>query len=115
MCAKAQLDAAVGRKVLHTLEQGIGLRFAYPVGMKALQMNRCLHAALRKQPGNDLLLEHATQLPGNAGREHESCLADVERETAGGADRIVEYLGTGRQHGLLAVAGRHHAAASMKI
>src|SRR5262249_36625431 len=115
MRAEAQLDAAVRRKLLHALEQGIGMRFADPVGMKALQMNRCLHAALRKQPGNDVLVQHARQLPGNAGREHESRLADVERETACRADRIVEYLGAGRQHGLLAVAGRHHAAASMEI
>ena len=48
---------------------------------------------------------------GTPGREEEARLADVEREAAGGADRIVEQLGAGGQHGLLAVVGRHHAAA----
>ena len=83
--------------------------------MEALQIDRGLHAALREEPRNDLLLEHAAQLARNAGREEEPRLADVEREAAGGADRVVEHLGAGGQHGLLPVVGRHHAAAPLEI
>ena len=51
------------------------------------------------------------QLPRHARGEEEARLADVEREAACSADGIVEQLRTRGQHGLLAVAGRHHAAA----
>ena len=65
-----------------------------------------------QQPRNDLLFEHAPHLARHARREEEARLADVHREAARGADGIVEHLGAGRQHRLLPVVRRHHAAAA---
>ena len=48
---------------------------------------------------------------GTPGREEEARAADVEREAAGGADRVVDDLRRGGQHRLLAVVRRHDAAA----
>ena len=79
--------------------------------MEALEVDRRRRAAARQQARDDLLLQHAAQLARHAGREEEARLADVEREAAGGADRIVDHLGRGGQHRLLAVVGRHDAAA----
>ena len=42
---------------------------------------------------------------GTPGREKEARLADVDREAAGGADRVVEHLGAGGQHRLLRLLG----------
>jgi hypothetical protein len=48
---------------------------------------------------------------GTPGGEQEARLADGDGKAAGRADRIVDELGIGRQHRLLAVVGGHHAAA----
>ena len=66
---------------------------------------------MAQQPRDDLFIEHAVQLARHARREEEARLADVEREAACRADGIVDQLGAGGQHGLLAIAGRHHSAA----
>ncbi len=83
--------------------------------MKALQVDHCLDAAALEQGGDDLLLEHASKLARHAGGEEEARVADVEREAAGGADRIVDDLAGCRQHRLLAVVRRHHAAAAVEV
>ncbi len=79
--------------------------------METLEEDRDLQAALGQQARNDLLLEHAPQLARHARGEEESRLADVEGESARGADRVVEHFGGGRQHRLLAIVGRHLPAA----
>jgi hypothetical protein len=82
--------------------------------MKPLQVNGRLQAALGEEPWDDLLLEHAPELARHSRREEEARPADVERESARGADRIVDHLGGGRQHRLLRVVGRHDAAALLE-
>ena len=110
--AKAELDAAVGDEVFDPGQQLIDVRLAEPVGMKALQVDCRRRAAARQEPGDDLLFEHAVELARHAGGEEKPSLADVERETAGGADRVVEDLGSRRQHRLFAVVRRHHPVAA---
>src|SRR5215470_17896407 len=100
---EAQLEAPVGDQRLHAGEQAVHVGLAEPVGVEALEADRGLLAAPREQTGDDLLLEHATQLARHAGREEEARLADVEREAARGADGVVEDLRGGGEHGLLAV------------
>ena len=112
MGAEAELDAAFRRQRLDPREQRIDMGFAEPVGMKPLQVDRRLLAAPGEKARDHLLVEHAVQLARHARREEEARLADVEREAAGGADRVVDDLGARRQHRLLAVVGRHHAAAA---
>src|SRR2546425_3433630 len=82
--------------------------------MESLEMDGRLQAAAGEESRNDLLLEHAAELARHPGGEEEAGLADVERKAAGGADRIVDQLGVSGQQGLLAVVGRHHAAAPAK-
>src|SRR5437870_1634532 len=108
--AEAQLHAAVGHQLLHAGEQRVHVRFAEAVGVEALQVDGGLETALREEPRDDLLLEHAPELAGDAGSEEEAGLADVHGEAAGGADGIVDDLRRYRQHGLLPVVGRHDAA-----
>jgi hypothetical protein len=79
--------------------------------VEALEEASRLPAAPREQPRDDLLVEHAVQLPRHARGEEKTRRADVEREAARSPDRIVEQLRTRGQHRLLTVAGRHHAAA----
>ena len=110
--AEAQLHAAVGHERLDTGEQRVDVGLAEAIGVKALELDRRLQPALGEQPRDDLLLQHALELAWHAGREEEARAADVQREAAGGADRVVDHLGGGGQHGLLAVVGRHHAAAT---
>ena len=112
--AEAELHAAVRHQLLHAGEQRVDVRLAEPVGVEPLQVDHRLHAALGEEPRDDLLLEHAPQLARNARREEEARAADVEREAARGADRIVDHLRGGGQHGLLPVVGRHHAAAPLE-
>ena len=69
------------------------MRFAEPIGMKALQMNRrCRRSG--QETWNDLLVEHAAQFARHAGGEEKARLANIERKAAGRADRIVDHLGT---------------------
>ncbi len=82
--------------------------------MEALQVDDAWRAAARQQARDDLLVQHAVQLARHARREEEARVADVEREAAGRADRVVEDLGRLRQHRLLAVVGRHDAAAAVE-
>ena len=112
MRAEAELGAAVRHQLLDPLQQVIDMRLAEPVGMKALQADRGLHAAFRQQARDDLLLQHAAQFARHAGGEEKPRLADIDRETAGGADRVVEDLGARRQHRLLPVVRRHDPAAA---
>src|SRR2546428_134067 len=87
------------------------MRFAEPVRMEPLQHDGRLHAALREESWDDLLLEHPMELAWHPRGEEEAGLADVEREAAGRADRVVDHFCGGGQHGLLPVVGWHHAAA----
>src|SRR5688500_8342749 len=87
------------------------MRLADAVRMKTLEEDRGLYTAAGEEARDDLLLEHAPELARHARREEESRLADVEREATGGADRVVEHLRRRGQHRLLAVVGRHDAAA----
>src|SRR5439155_14048202 len=80
-------------------------------GMKPLQMDRGRRTAARQQTWNDLLFEYAAQLARHAGRKEKARPADVEGKAAGGADRVVEDLGGGRQHRLLRVVRRHDPVA----
>ena len=112
MRAEAELDAAAGRQRLDPLQHRIDMRFAEPIGMEPLEEDRGLPAAPRQEPRDHLLVEHAVQLARHAGGEEEARLADVEREAAGRADRIVEHFRGRGQHRLLAVVGRHDAAAA---
>ena len=79
--------------------------------MEALEVDRGGCAAAGEQARDHLLLQHAPQFARHAGREEETRAADVHGETAGGTDRVVDDLGRGRQHRLLAVVRRHDAAA----
>ena len=88
------------------------MRFAEPVGVEALELDRGLRAAAGEQARDDLLLQHPAQLARHAGGEEEPRVADIHREAAGGADRVVEHLRVDRQHRLLAVVGRHDAVAA---
>ena len=67
--------------------------------------------AAGEQARDHLLLQHAAQFARHAGREEEAGTANVEREAARGADRVIDDLGGGWQHCLLAVVRRHDAAA----
>ena len=109
--AEAELDAAVGHQVLDPGEQLVDMQFAEPIGMEPLQVDHTRASAARQQARDDLLFEHAKQLARHAWGEEKPRLADVEREAAGGADRIVEDLGADRQHRLLAVIRRHDPVA----
>ena len=66
MGAEAELDATVGRELFHPGEQLVDVRFAEPVGVKPLQVNGRLQAALGEEPWDDLLLEHAPELARHA-------------------------------------------------
>ena len=110
--AEAELDAAVGNEVFDPGQQLIDMRLAEPIGMKALQMDRGRRSSARQEARDDLLFEHAVQLARHSGGEEKPSLADVEREAAGGADRVVEDLGGGRQHRLLRVVRRHDPVAA---
>ena len=112
--AEAELHAAVRHHLLHAGEERVHVRLAEPVGVEPLEMDHRLHAALGEDPRDHLLLEHAPQLARDARREEEAGAADVEREAARGADRIVDHLRGGGQHGLLHVVGRHDAAAPLE-
>ncbi len=115
MRAESELYAAVRRERLQSRQQAVGVRFADPVGMEALQKDRGLLAGLREQPWNDLLLEHPAQLARHARREEEPRLADIQGKAASGANRVVEHFGVRGQHRLLPVIRRHHAAAAVKV
>src|SRR5256712_1962921 len=56
---EAELHAAIGHELLHAPQQGVDVRFAEPVRMEPLQMDRRLQAALREEARDDLRLEHA--------------------------------------------------------
>ena len=114
MGAEAELGAAVGNQRLDPVEQRIDMRFAEPVGVKALQLDRRLGAAAREEARDDLLFQHAAQFARHAGGEEEARLADIHRKAAGGADRVVEDLGGHRQHRLFLVVGRHDPAAALE-
>jgi len=101
MGAKAELDTAVRDEVFDPGRQLIDMRLAEPVRMKALQVDHTRRAAARQEARDDLLFEHAVELVRDAGGEEKPGLADVESKAAGGADRVVESLGSGRQHRLL--------------
>jgi hypothetical protein len=90
--AEAELHAAVRHHLLHAGEERVHVRLAEPVGVEPLEVDHRLHAALGEDPRDHLLLEHAPQLARDAGREEEAGAADVEREAARGADRIVDHL-----------------------
>ena len=111
MRAEAELDAAVGHQRLDAGQQRIDVQLAEAVGMESLEEDRRRCAAARQQARDHLLLQHAVKLARHARGEEEPCLADIEREAAGGADRVVDDLRAGGQHGLLAVVRRHDAAA----
>src|SRR3989440_8438279 len=108
--AEAELHAAVGHERLDTGEQRVDVGLAEAVGVEALELDRRLQPTLGEQPRDDLLLQHALELAGDAGREEEARAADVDGEAAGGADGVVDDLGCRRQHRLLAVVRRHRAA-----
>ena len=108
---EAELHASVGHQLFDASQQRVDVRLAEPIRVEALQEDRRLQAALRQEPRDDLLLEHATELARHPGGEEEAGPADVEREAARGADRVVDDLCGDGQHGLLPVVGRHHAAA----
>src|SRR6266481_2832552 len=109
-----ELHAPVGHERFDARQEGVDVRLAEAVGVKALQVDDGLQAALCQEAGDDLLLEHAPELARHARREEEPGLADVEREAAGRADRVVDHLRGDRQHGLLPVVRRHYAAAPAK-
>jgi hypothetical protein len=108
---EAELHAASGVEVLYALQQFVSMRFTNAVGMKTLQVDRRRRAGAGEDAGDYLLLQHAAHLARHAGGEEEAGLADVQRETAGGADRVVDHLGGGGQHRLLDVIRRHDAGA----
>ena len=108
--AEAELHAAVRHQRLHPGEERVHVRLPEAVGVEALQEDGAGQAGLGEQARDDLLLQHAAQLARDAGGEVEARPADVHREAAGGPDRVVDHLRGGRQHGLLAVVGRHHPA-----
>src|SRR2546430_15350501 len=99
--AEAELHAAVGHERVHAGEERIDVRFAEPGRIAAAEVDRRREPAARQQPRDHLLLEHALELSRHARRGEEAGLADVDREAAGGADRIVDHLGGG-PHNLLA-------------
>src|SRR3989449_11052058 len=66
---EAELHAAIGHELLHAPQQGVDVRFAEPVRMEPLQMDRRLQAALREEARDDLRLEHATELARHPGGE----------------------------------------------
>src|SRR5262249_51683858 len=90
--AEAELHAAVGHERIHPREERVDVRLAEAVRVEALEMDHRLQSALGQEPRDDLLLEHALELARHAGREEEAGSADVEREAARGADRIVDHL-----------------------
>ena len=107
---EAELDPALRVHRLDAGEQMVGAGLADAEGMEALEMDHGVDAAHRAQAGNQLLLGHHVEFRGHAGGEEEPRCADVEREAAGRADGVVDQFGALRQHGLLAVVGRHLAA-----
>jgi len=108
---EAQLDVAAVLEDLHVGQHVVGARFADAEGMETLQPRHAGDAAQLQQPRDHLLVEHAAHLARHAGREEEARLADGDGEAAGRAYRVVDELGIGRQHRLLAVVGRHDPAA----
>ncbi len=91
------------------------MTLAEPIGMEALEMDHGLDAAALEEARDDLGLEHPPELARHAGREEEARFADIQGEAARGADRVVDDFGARRQHRLLAVVGRHDAAAAVEI
>ena len=112
MRAEAQLDRTVRHHFLNASQQLIDMRFAQPIGMEPLEKDRGRRPAARQQSRDDLFFQHAPQLTRHARGEEEPRAADVHRETAGGANRIVQHLRADRQHRLLAVVRRHVARAA---
>ena len=111
MRPKAQLQAAVRHHIFQSRQQTIRMGLADAVRMKALQGNNPGGAGAGQQTRKNLFFQHPAQLTRDAGGEEEARLADIHGKAAGGADRVVDHLRRGRQHGLLAVVRRHHAGA----
>src|SRR6266545_4859326 len=76
--AEAELHAPVGHELVDAGEQRVHVRFAEPVRVESLQVDGRLHTALREEPRNDLLLDHAAELARHPGGEEEAGTADVE-------------------------------------
>ena len=112
MCLEAELDAAAFLEGLDVAQHLVGARFADAERVESLEFRHALEAAHRQQARDHLLVEHAAHLARHAGGEEEAGLADRDGKAAGGADRIVDELGIGRQHRLLHVVGRHDPPAA---
>ena len=111
MGLEAQLDVAVDGQARDAGQHLVGAALADAEGVEALQARHAGDAAQLEQARDHLLVEHAPHLARHAGREQETRAADGDGEAAGRADRIVDELGVGGQHRLLAIVGRHHATA----
>jgi hypothetical protein len=112
--AEAELHAPVRHEVLDPGEERVHVRLPEAVGVEALEEDGPGQARLGEQARDDLLLQHPAELARHAGGEVEARPPDVHREAAGGADRVVDHLGGGGQHGLLAVVGRHRPAPALE-
>ena len=75
-------------------------------------MDRGRRAAAGQQPWNDLLFKHAAQFARHTGGKEKARLADVERETASRANRVIEDFRGQGQHRLFLVVLRHDAVAA---
>ena len=109
---QAEFDAAARVQCLYAGQQLVNVGLTETVRVEALQEDGCGCAGAGEDAGDDLLFQHAPQFPRHARGEEEAGFADVHREAASGADRVVDHLGGRGQHRLLDVVRRHCAHAA---